>query len=165
MEHLYTTFQSPVGQLVAVGDGQALTRLRFQDGRRPAAITPGWRRCDAAFAELRAQLEQYFAGRRQRFELELAPTGGAFERRVWAALTEVPYGATVSYGEIARRVGAPTSARAVGTANGRNPIVVVVPCHRVIGADGTLTGYGGGLGRKRWLLDLEAGVQQLAPAR
>ena len=104
-----------------------------------------------------AQLREYFDAARQRFDVELALAGNPFELRVWGALREIPYGATASYGAIARQIGSPAAARAVGLANGRNPIAVIVPCHRVIGADGGLTGYGGGLERKRLLLDLEAG--------
>ena len=159
---LYTIFDSPLGELLAVRQGRAITHLDMRGGRRPRAIAPGWRRDDDAFADLRAQLDEYFTGRRHAFELELDPAGSEFERRVWTALTEIPYGETTSYGEIALRVGAPGAARAVGLANGRNPIAVVVPCHRVIGSDGSLTGYGGGLPRKRLLLDLESGVLPLA---
>ncbi|HZU40850.1 MAG TPA: methylated-DNA--[protein]-cysteine S-methyltransferase [Solirubrobacteraceae bacterium] len=156
---------SPLGPLLATADADGrLTRLHMQGGRDPLSVRPGWRREDGAFFELRAQLGEYFAGRRREFSLELAPAGSEFELRVWAALREIPYGETASYGEIARRVGAPGAARAVGLANGRNPIAVIVPCHRVIGADGSLTGYGGGLERKRLLLDLEAGVLPLAVA-
>jgi methylated-DNA-[protein]-cysteine S-methyltransferase len=110
---------------------------------------------------VRDQLGEYFAGERTDFDLRLAASGNAFERRVWRALEEIPYGETVSYGEVARRIGRPDGARAVGLANGRNPISIVVPCHRVIGANGSLTGYGGGIERKRFLLDLEAGVGAL----
>ncbi len=163
-ETIYTTFDSPLGPLLATGDGHALTRLDMQAARRPVAIGAAWRHDDAAFEELRSQLHEYFAGRRRTFELALAPAGSAFERRVWSALLEVPYGETSSYGELARRIGAPGAARAVGLANGRNPIAVIIPCHRVIGSDGSLTGYGGGLARKRLLLDLEAGVLPLAVA-
>jgi methylated-DNA-[protein]-cysteine S-methyltransferase len=164
MDDLYTTFASPLGTLLAVGDGRALTRLDMQDAPRPTAIGPRWRRDDDAFADARHQLEQYFAGTRREFELELEPRGNDFELRVWRSLLEIPYGETASYGEIARRVGSPDAARAVGVANARNPIAVIVPCHRVIGADGTLTGYGGGLERKRLLLDLESGVLPLIAA-
>lgn len=160
---MYTTLPSPIGELLLVGDGTALHRLHMQDGRRPAAIDPRWTRRDEPFAHVAEQLRQYFAGERTAFELPLATNGNAFEQRVWRALQEIPYGATVSYGEIARRIGEPTAARAVGLANGRNPIAVIVPCHRVIGADGSLTGYGGGLERKRMLLDLESGVLALTP--
>ena len=160
----YTTFESPLGTLLAVCDGGALTRLDMQGGRRPYAASRNWQRNDSAFARLRAQLDEYFAGRRRTFDLELAPAGSAFEHRVWSALCEIPYGQTASYGELALRIGAPGAARAVGLANGRNPIAVIVPCHRVIGASGSLTGYGGGLVRKRLLLDLESGVLPLVPA-
>jgi methylated-DNA-[protein]-cysteine S-methyltransferase len=108
------------------------------------------------------QLAAYFAGRLTEFSLPLAPAGTPFQRRVWAGLQEIPYGDTWSYGQLAGKVGNPAAVRAVGLANGRNPIAVVIPCHRVIGADGSLTGYGGGLDRKRFLLDLEAGVRQQA---
>jgi methylated-DNA-[protein]-cysteine S-methyltransferase len=160
---IYTTFDSPLGSLLAVSDGRALTRLDMQGGRRPHAIGANWRRDEAAFAPLRAQLQEYFDGARRTFGLELAPAGSPFELRVWSALQDIRYGETASYGELAQRIGAPGAARAVGLANGRNPIAVIIPCHRVIGADGSLTGYGGGLERKRLLLDLEAGVLPLAP--
>jgi methylated-DNA-[protein]-cysteine S-methyltransferase len=110
---------------------------------------------------VRTQLREYFEGRRRSFDVPLEPTGSSFELAVWTALREIPYGETVSYGELAARIGRPEAARAVGVANARNPIAVIVPCHRVIGADGSLTGYGGGLERKRLLLDLEAGVLAL----
>lgn len=161
MDDRYTLIDSPLGPLLAVGDGQALTRLDMQLGRRAHPIDPRWRRDDDAFSDLAQQLEEYFTGRRHDFDLELAPRGGEFELRVWRALCEIPYGETASYGEIARRVGAPGAARAVGLANGRNPIAVIVPCHRVIGADGSLTGFGGGLPRKRFLLDLEQRADRL----
>jgi methylated-DNA-[protein]-cysteine S-methyltransferase len=163
-ETLYTTFDSPLGTLLAVSDGRSLTRLHMQDARRPHAIAPSWRHDAGAFTDLREQLEQYFAGARRRFDLEMAPGGNPFEQRVWAALLDIPYGETMSYGALAQRIGAPGAARAVGLANGRNPIAVIIPCHRVIGATGALTGYGGGLERKRLLLDLEAGVLPLLVA-
>jgi methylated-DNA-[protein]-cysteine S-methyltransferase len=152
----YTRVDSLIGELLLVGDGDALCGLHMQHGRRPIAPAPGWRRASEPFAGVRAQLSEYFAGERTAFEVPLALHGSPFELRVWRALQEIPYGATTSYGELARRIGHPTAARAVGMANGRNPVAVIVPCHRVIGADGTLTGYGGGLERKRLLLDLEA---------
>ena len=154
---LYTLLESPLGELLLLGDGDALHGLYMQDGRKPARIEAGWRRSEVAFVDARAQLQEYFAGARTSFEVALLMRGSPFERRVWAALSEIPYGATVSYGEIARRIGMPDMARAVGTANARNPVSVIVPCHRVIGANGALTGYGGGLERKRLLLDLEHG--------
>jgi methylated-DNA-[protein]-cysteine S-methyltransferase len=125
-------------------------------------ISRQWARDDNAFPEARQQLAQYFAGERTSFDLKLHMDGTAFQRTVWRALTEIPYGETISYGELARRIGRPDRARAVGTANGQNPIAVIVPCHRVIGADGKLVGYGGGLENKRLLLDLEQGAIPLA---
>jgi methylated-DNA-[protein]-cysteine S-methyltransferase len=154
----YTTIDSPIGELLLGGDAAgALTDLHMQAAPRPFPVPTDWQRDDGALVPAVAQLREYFAGERRAFALPLAPSGSPFERRVWQELLEIPYGETASYGEIARRIGAPSAARAVGLANGRNPIAVVVPCHRVIGANGSLTGYGGGLERKRWLLDLEAG--------
>ncbi len=148
---------SPIGPLaLAVEDGR-LAAVTFLE-RRPEPL-PGNHGGDDPSGVLQAahrQLREYFDGARRTFELPLAPKGSAFQRRVWAALCEVPFGVTVSYGEIARRLGMPsTSSRAVGAANGANPLPIVIPCHRVIGADGLLTGYGGGLHRKEMLLRLE----------
>ena len=157
---LYTQMDSPIGTLLLVGDRHVLRELHFHGG----TPRPDWRRDDDALAEARTQLEQYFAGERSEFDLELDLRGTDFQRKVWEALLTIPYGETRSYGEIARQIGRPDRARAVGAANGSNPIAIVVPCHRVIGSDGSLTGYGGGLERKRWLLDHEAGVAQLATA-
>jgi methylated-DNA-[protein]-cysteine S-methyltransferase len=159
----FTTMASSIGELLLVGDGDTLSGLYMQDGRKPKRIATNWSESAAPFADVRAQLEEYFAGERTTFDVPLAPEGAPFEREVWRALEEIPYGETVSYGEIARRVDQPGAARAVGTANGRNPIAVIVPCHRVIGADGSLTGYGGGLERKRLLLELERGQGRLQP--
>jgi methylated-DNA-[protein]-cysteine S-methyltransferase len=161
---IYTIVDSPIGELLLVGDGERLHCLSMQGGRRPVAIDPRWERDDSAFAEVRSQLTEYFDGRRREFDVPLGLVGNEFELRVWEALCRIPYGETVSYGEIAREIGAPSAARAVGLANGRNPVAVIVPCHRVIGADGGLTGYGGGLERKRLLLDLESGVLPLTAA-
>ena len=156
---LYAQLESPLGELLLVGDGRALTRLHMQAGRARLAVDRGWTYAPEAFARVRAQLEEYFAGERRGFaDIPLELRGSGFQRRVWRALTEIPYGETISYGELARRVGQPGQARAVGTANARNPIAVIVPCHRVIGADGSLTGYGGGLPLKRKLLEHEARV-------
>ena len=154
----YTTIDSPIGELLLTSTaGDELSRLHMLGSPRPFKVPADWRRDDGICESAIEQLREYFAGERHEFTLPLAPQGNAFELRVWDALCEIPYGETVSYGEIARRIGSPTAARAVGLANGRNPIAVIVPCHRVIGADGSLTGYGGGLERKRFLLDLEAG--------
>jgi methylated-DNA-[protein]-cysteine S-methyltransferase len=161
---LYTNFDSPIGELLAVGDGRSLHGLYMQEGRTAIAPRVDWERADEPFGELREQLDEYFAGRRQAFDLPLVMAGSPFQRRVWRALQDIPYGETISYGELARRIGIPSASRAVGVANGRNPVSVIVPCHRVIGADGSLTGYGGGMERKRFLLELEAGVLTLAEA-
>jgi methylated-DNA-[protein]-cysteine S-methyltransferase len=160
---LYTTIESPIGELLLLSDGEALTGLYMQEGRKPRTIAPDWVQSMEPFANVKTQLEEYFAGERTTFDVKLAAEGAPFEREVWHALEAIPYGETVSYGEIARRVGQPTASRAVGTANGRNPISVIVPCHRVIGANGSLTGYGGGLERKRLLLELERGQGRLQP--
>jgi methylated-DNA-[protein]-cysteine S-methyltransferase len=161
MTTYYTTFDSPIGELLLTGDGRSLSGLYMQEGRTGAAIRAGWVRDDDAFGDVRAQLDEYFEGSRTDFDLPLEMAGSPFQVRVWQALQGIPYGETISYGELARRVGAPATPRNVGATNGRNPIAVIVPCHRVIGADGSLTGYGGGLERKRTLLDLEAGVLAL----
>jgi methylated-DNA-[protein]-cysteine S-methyltransferase len=153
---LYTSVESPIGELLLVGDGRALHGLAMQGGRTRVEPQPGWRRADEPFGAVRDQLDEYFAGERTEFELAVELRGTPFQRKVWNALREIPYGTTISYGELARRVGRPNGARAVGAANGRNPVAVVVPCHRVIGADGSLTGFGGGVERKRLLLGLEA---------
>jgi len=158
---LYTSLDSPIGELLLLGDGDALHGLYMQGGRKPKRIAPQWKRAAAPFTLVEAQLREYFAGERVTFEVPLVMAGSEFERQVWSALRGIPYGETVSYGEIAKRVGQPSAARAVGLANGRNPISVIVPCHRVIGANGSLTGYGGGLRRKRLLLELEQGQTSL----
>src|SRR5687768_15990651 len=155
---LYTTFDSPLGELLLVGDGRALHGLYMQEGRTSMAARPEWKRDDTSFAGVRSQLDEYFAGRRHSFDVPVVTAGSPFRQRVWRALSEIPYGETISYGEQARRIGAPATPRNVGAANGSNPVSIIVPCHRVIGADGSLTGYGGGLERKRALLELESGV-------
>ena len=153
---IFTTEQSPVGEITLVGDGDALTGLYMTEHRHRPPLPEGARRDGAPFADARRQLGEYFAGERTEFDLPLGMAGSPFQRQVWRALLDIPYGETVSYGELAQRVGRPGAARAVGLANGRNPISIVVPCHRVIGSSGALTGYGGGTERKRFLLDLEA---------
>jgi len=153
-----TTTDSPVGPLVLTSDGTALTGVLFD-----AELDPTWSTEPCAVLDrAAAQLDEYFAGERTEFDLPLEPAGTPFQRSTWLALREIPYAETINYGQLALRVGNPKASRAVGLANGRNPISIVVPCHRVIGADGSLTGYGGGLDRKRLLLDLErrvAGVE------
>jgi methylated-DNA-[protein]-cysteine S-methyltransferase len=158
----YTTLESPLGPVLVAGDEAGLRRISFQHGTRALEPGPGWRRDDAALAEAAGQLRAYFAGARRGFDLPLAPLGTEFQQRVWRALCEIPYGETISYGELARRVGQPSASRAVGAANGRNPLPIVVPCHRVIGSTGRLVGFGGGLHLKEGLLGLE---QTHAPAR
>jgi methylated-DNA-[protein]-cysteine S-methyltransferase len=146
---------SPVGPLFLAGTAQALTRLHFQAGPQPLHPAKGWQPGATPFVQVQAQLMEYFSGARHSFHLPLAPAGTPFQLRVWRALSEIPYGETLSYGELARRLGLSGGARAVGLANGANPLPIVVPCHRVIGADGALTGFGGGLHIKRALLALE----------
>ena len=156
----YRTMDSPVGTLTLAGVDGRLRHLRMVDQTyEPNRV--GWERDDSAFAEAVLQLEEYFNGARTEFELELDLVGTAFQRREWAALMTIPYGETRSYGQIAKQLDAPGAFRAVGLANGHNPIGIVVPCHRVIGANGSLTGYGGGLERKKALLDMEK--QKVAP--
>jgi methylated-DNA-[protein]-cysteine S-methyltransferase len=150
----YRTIDSPIGPLTLAGRGNVLTNLRMVD-QTYEPNRAGWTLNNRAFPEAVDQLRAYFAGNRTEFDLELNMTGTEFQRRVWQALTTIPYGETRSYGEIAEQIGAIGAARAVGLANGRNPIAIIVPCHRVIGASGGLTGYGGGLDRKRSLLELE----------
>jgi methylated-DNA-[protein]-cysteine S-methyltransferase len=143
---------SPIGELLLVGDRRALSRLQLS----PRSLPPEARHDPDAFGDVEAQLNAYFAGELTEFDVPLAPSGSDFQLRVWAQLLAIPYGETASYGKIAAAVGRPDAVRAVGATNGRNPIAVIVPCHRVIGADGSLVGYGGGLARKRQLLELEA---------
>jgi methylated-DNA-[protein]-cysteine S-methyltransferase len=151
---------SPVGPLTIVADGGAIAAL-YMDAQRhapqPETLGLPGDAGDEPFATAARQLDAYFAGRLTEFDLPLALAGTDFQRQVWAGLRAIPYGQTVSYGELARRIGSPAASRAVGLANGRNPVAIVVPCHRVIGSDGSMTGYGGGLDRKRFLLALEQG--------
>jgi methylated-DNA-[protein]-cysteine S-methyltransferase len=152
---VYSTLDSPIGPITVAGDGEVVTNLRMVDQSHPPADQGQWHFEPEAFPEALGQLEAYFGGRLTRFDLPLRLDGTEFQRRVWDALVEIPYGETASYGEIAGRIGSPGAARAVGLANGRNPVGIIVPCHRVIGSDGSLTGYGGGLERKLTLLQLE----------
>jgi methylated-DNA-[protein]-cysteine S-methyltransferase len=157
----HTTVESPIGDLLLVADGDALTAIRFD----PADVPPGSRptRGGGVLAEAARQLRGYADGIRTTFDLPLRPAfGGPFERRVWALVAQIPYGTTTSYGAIAARLDAPGAARAVGAANGRNPIPLVVPCHRVVGARGALTGYAGGLDHKRRLLEHEGALLAVA---
>ncbi len=149
------TIDSPVGPITLAGDGDTLTNLRMVDQTHEPDGRDGWVRDDHAFAKAAEQLDEYFAGERTEFDLPLRLDGTEFQQAVWAALLEIPYGETWSYGELAEHIGRPAAFRAVGLANGRNPIGIIVPCHRVIGASGSLVGYGGGLDRKQQLLGLE----------
>ncbi len=146
---------SPVGKLTLISNGQALTHCAFDNSHHATITAPP--SDDWVLNAARYQLDAYFAGKLQAFELPLAPRGTEFQQSVWAALLQIPYGATRSYAQQAVAIGSPKAVRAVGLANGRNPIAIIIPCHRVIGADGSLTGYGGGMARKRLLLDLEQG--------
>lgn len=161
MTATYHAFDTPIGALRLVGDEAAINRIDLPNRAvKPPdpAWTPSADRLPAALAEAKRQIEEYFAGARQDFDLPLSPQGTPFQCRVWAELRRIPFGETISYGELAARIGKPSASRAVGAANGRNPLPVVVPCHRVIGSDGRLTGFGGGLPTKQALLDLERRV-------
>ena len=151
----YDFFDSPIGPLVVASERDALTFLLLPKQGKPAHVAPGWRRAPSRLREVRAQLAAYFAGKLLTFDMPLAPQGTPFQQSVWHQLRQIPYGDTASYIELARRLGNPSAMRAVGAANGANPIAIIVPCHRVIGHDGKLVGFGGGLPAKRWLLDHE----------
>ena len=151
----YYLLRSPVGRLLLVGNHQGLKVLSFQDGKHPHPIESQWKKDRQHFQKIITQLEAYFDGRLTRFTVKLSQEGTDFQQKVWNALQRIPYGETVSYGDIARRIGKPKSSRAVGAANGNNPISIIVPCHRVIGHNGKLVGYGGGLRIKQSLLALE----------
>jgi methylated-DNA-[protein]-cysteine S-methyltransferase len=174
----YTIFDSPIGPLLLTSDGTSITRLFMNDHEGGPTATAGFAEetnARAKFGSLplrdwesgdhlpiiqkaKKQVDEFFAGKRQDFDLPLKPAGSEFQCTVWNELTRIPFGATISYGELARRIGKPDAPRAVGLANGKNPISIIVPCHRVIGASGKLTGYGGGIDRKVWLLEHEATV-------
>src|SRR3984885_4579519 len=155
----YTWMESPTGKLLLAAEEAALRHIIFEDGRDPAQTRPEWRLASSGDAPLLGetirQLRAWFAGELREFDLPLAPQGSAFNERVWRELCTIPYGETISYGELASRLGSPNASRAVGRANGANPIPIVIPCHRVIGSNGKLTGYSGGLPRKEFLLGLE----------
>lgn len=161
----YDVVETPLGAITLVGDARALMVIDLPSARRPITLDPAWRRDAARFDAERDQLQRYFSGGLQRFDLNLAPRGTAFQREVWDALCDIEYARTISYAELARRIGRPKASRAVGLANGANPLSIIVPCHRVIGANGSLTGYGGGLDAKRWLLAHEQAHQPLAELR
>lgn len=156
MQRWFTQIESPVGALLLVADDAGLREIQFVNGRKPPRLDSSWRELAAPFREVVRQLRAYFAGKQTDFDLTLAPEGTPFQQSVWKELCDIPYGETISYGELARRIGNPAACRAVGLANGTNPIPIIIPCHRVIGSNGKLTGYGGGLPIKEKLLALEA---------
>lgn len=158
----YSLFDSPIGELLLVGDGLALHGLYFPSSTKAPLHDPSWQADDGAFDAVIAQLRAYFAGDLTEFNVALAPHGTPFQQRVWSALRAIPFGTTTSYGRLAVELGDAKAVRAVGLANGRNPIPIIIPCHRVIGADGSLTGYGGGIDRKHWLLAHEGLALPLA---
>jgi methylated-DNA-[protein]-cysteine S-methyltransferase len=161
MHHI--VYPSPVGPLLLASDGDALCLIGFENPRHPVARDGDWHEGDdAVLGEARRQLGEYFSGTRRRFDLPLAPRGTTFQQQVWQSLRDVPYGETISYATLAARIGKPSAVRAVGAANGRNPLPIVVPCHRVIGADGSLTGFGGGVPTKQFLLQLEGALPAAA---
>ncbi|MDO8909184.1 MAG: methylated-DNA--[protein]-cysteine S-methyltransferase [Pseudohongiella sp.] len=151
----YSYYESPVGSLLLAGDGVVLSLISFPEGKAARQPEADWMRRNDAFKPVKQQLSAYFAGELTEFELKLAPQGTDFQRAVWSALEQIPYGETRSYGDIAAQIGKPEASRAVGAANGQNPLPIVVPCHRVIGSNGNLTGFGGGIECKQFLLRLE----------
>ena len=152
----YAYLDTPIGTLLIAGDAEAVHRIEFPRRGKPVKPEPGWQQSPRGpVGEAIRQLREYFAAKRTGFDLPLAPEGTVFQRAVWRQLQEIPYGETISYGELARRVGNPKASRAVGSANGANPLPIVIPCHRVIAGDGTLGGFGGGLPTKQSLLALE----------
>lgn len=154
----YSHMDSPIGRLLLAGDETGLTLISFPEGSRARQAEPGWERRDAPFDTAKRQLGDYFQGRLTVFDLDLAPRGTPFQLKVWRTLQKIPYGKTTTYGALARRIGRPTASRAVGAANGANPLPIVIPCHRVIGSTGKLTGFGGGLPTKAALLKLEGAL-------
>ena len=152
----YTVMTSPIGPLLLAGDERGLRLVHFATGRRPKSPEPDWIEDKAPFKEVIRQLEAYFAGKLQKFDLPLVLDGTEFQVLVWQNLRQIPYGETTSYGQLAKRIGKPEASRAVGLANGSNPIPIIIPCHRVIGSNGDLTGFGGGLPLKKKLLALES---------
>ncbi|KAF1711232.1 cysteine methyltransferase [Pseudoxanthomonas kalamensis DSM 18571] len=155
----YLHIDSPVGRLLLAAGEAGLCAIEFPSNRHPVVRGEDWHAGEnPVLLATRRQLDEYFAGQRRQFELPLSPSGTGFQRQVWAALATIPYGQTLSYAQLAARIGQPSAVRAVGAANGRNPLPIVLPCHRVIGADGSLTGFGGGLPTKRFLLQLEGAL-------
>lgn len=158
----YFYLETCIGKLLIAGEAEAVRHIRFEENGVPAAPEAGWiQGASGPLEETARQLREYFAGARTEFDLPLLPEGTEFQKKVWRRLQDIPYGLTISYGELARRVGNPKASRAVGAANGQNPLPIVIPCHRVIGANGKLTGFGGGLPTKEALLALEASQMHL----
>ncbi len=161
MTTIFTTHQSPVGPLLLAADDDGLQLIEFHESRHRLKRGDDWQQGAHEVLRLaQSQLDEYFRSERRHFELPLAPRGTAFQREVWQMLASIPYGGTISYAQLAMQVGRPKAMRAVGAANGRNPLPIVLPCHRVIGADGSLTGFGGGLPTKRLLLELEGALER-----
>ncbi len=159
----YSHYESPVGRLLLVGDGENIHRIEFPTTCRPITPDASWEYNEVIFARLAEELDAYFIGSLQVFSVKFAPKGTAFQHKVWNALQQIAYGKTCTYADIAKLIGQPTASRAVGAANGRNPVSIIIPCHRVIGTSGALTGYAGGISTKQWLLSHEAGEQPLFP--
>ncbi len=155
----FDDFATPIGRLTIAADAHGLRHVLFETNKYEAAERTHWKRDAVPLRAAREQLEAYFAGEREQFDLPLHPVGTLFQLKVWKTLAEIPFGATWSYGEVAKRISEPKAMRAVGAANGRNPLPIVLPCHRVIGKDGSLTGFGGGLPIKQFLLRHEAGAR------
>ena len=157
MTNCYCYIESPLGQLIVLGDGDFVNGLYMPKHKGWSGPDSEWRQSDVSFKAVREQLAEYFAGERQSFDVPIKASGSPFQQRVWQELTRIPFGTSITYGQLAEKVGNPDASRAVGNANGRNPISIIVPCHRVIGSSGKLTGYAGGLDKKQWLLNWERG--------
>ena len=155
MKH-YCYCHTPIGQLLLIGENGLLEQIHFPNSAERTAIADNWHHDEEFFADVLQQLNEYFAGSRQNFKVKMCLKGTDFQRQVWQELQQIPYGKTASYGDIAKRINNPKACRAVGAANGKNPIPIIIPCHRIIGNDGSLTGFGGGLELKKTLLDLES---------
>ena len=162
----YGFYESPYGQMLLVAGDDALTGVYFEGQKYYPSIGPLWRRDErhALIAQARRELAEYFAGKRERFEIALAAEGTPFQRRIWQAIADVGFGETISYGQLAESAGSPGQARAAGAATGRNPLTIIIPCHRIVASNGALTGYAGGLERKRALLALESRIGDLLVA-
>lgn len=156
----FTYAASPLGSFLLAGDGTSITLASFPDGPKRRLPQPGWIEDQARLRCASQQVEEYFSGKRKSFDLPLDPTGTPFQQSVWRYLVGIPYGTTFTYGQVAAQLDKPTACRAVGAANGANPLPLLIPCHRLLGAKGQLTGFGGGLAAKRWLIDFEKGAEQ-----